>query len=500
MEFLTPEEKRWRTVRFITGYILIAIAILLATFIAALLVQGYQITNRNSIVQNGLVNVASQPVSAEVLLNGQKVDNTPSRLDINEGTYELRLQANNYRSWQKSFNLPGGSVRYFVYPKLIPNNISLSEMTTFEKTPLWASSSPDRHWVVSKQPTDNSVSFSVFDTTKASSTNETGRTQQISIPQTTLVGTAGAYGNVEPVEWSDDNRHLLLLQTLPTGEKAYIVLDREKPENSQNITKLFGLSASQSVALRDKKFNKFYILAKDTGQLTSRDSKDLNVNENIAESVVSYKSYGNDIVAYVTYQNALETEAKVVVKENQKNIYYLQSIKRNPDGRYLIDMAKYDGDWFYAVSSPVENRVRLFINPLSSNSPGSSLQIKPKLSIPIESPKFISFSDNARFIMAQNANNFAVYDGELKTTYRYSLVNKIAETQEVKWMDGHRLKFVDSFKGYIVEFDGTNQQELITSLPNNSFNMFFDRDYEFVFAYQSDAAKNSLQAGSLVAQ
>lgn len=107
MEFLTPEEKRWRTVRFITGYILIAIAILLATFIAALLVQGYQITNRNSIVQNGLVNVASQPVSAEVLLNGQKVDNTPSRLDINEGTYELRLQANNYRSWQKSFNLPG---------------------------------------------------------------------------------------------------------------------------------------------------------------------------------------------------------------------------------------------------------------------------------------------------------------------------------------------------------------------------------------------------------
>ncbi len=500
MDFLTPEEKRWRTVRFITGYILVAIAILLATIIAALLVQGYQITNRSSIVQNGLVNISSQPVSAEVLMNGSKIDNTPSRLDINEGSYELRLQADKYRSWQKSFNLPGGSVRYFLYPKLIPNNIDTSEMASFEKSPLWASASPDRHWIVSKQPTDNSVSFSIFDTTKTAADNTTGRMQQISLPQSVLIGTSGAYGIVEAVEWSDDNRHLLLLQTLGSGEKAFIVLDREKPENSQNISKILNLSNNQTVALRDKKYNKFYIHAKDSGLLISRDSKDLGFNETIAESVVSYKSYGNDIVAYTTYLNAKEDEAKVVVKENIKNIYYLQSLKRNPDGRYLIDMAKFDGDWFYAVSSPSENRVRLFINPLSSNSPGSSQEIKPKLSIPIVSPKFISFSDNARFIMAQNGNNFSVYDGELKTTYRYSLASKIAENQEAKWMDGHRLKFVDNFKGFIVEFDGTNQQELITSLPNNSFNMFFDRDYEFVFAYQSDSGKNVLQSGSLIAK
>ena len=500
MDFLTPEEKRWRTVRFITGYILIAIAILLATLIAALLVQGYQITNRSTIVQNGLVNISSQPVSAEVIMNGQKVDNTPSRLDINEGYYELKLQAQNYRSWQKSFNLPGGSVRYFLYPKLIPNNIEKTEMSTYEKTPLWSSSSPDRHWIVSKQNTENSVSFSVFDTTKAAADATAGRNQQISLPQSVVIGTAGAYGTIEPIEWSDDNRHLLLQQTLGTGEKAFIVMDREKTENSQNISKLFNLSGNQSVSLRDKKYNKFYILNKENGLLVSRDSKDLNYNEQIAESVVSYKSYGNDIVAFVTYLGAKDDEAKVVVKENIKNVYSFQSLKRNPDGRYLIDMAKFDGDWFYAVSSPSENRVRLFINPLSNYSPGSTQEIKPKLSIPIESPKFISFSDNARFIMAQNANNFSVYDGELKTTYRYTLANKIAETQEVKWMDGHRMKFVDDFKGYIVEFDGTNQQELISSLPNNSFNLFFDRDYEFVFAYQADANKNILQAGSLVAK
>ncbi len=500
MDFLTPEEKRWRTVRFITGYILIAIAILLATLIAALLVQGYQITNRNSIVQNGLVNVASQPVSAEVFLNGNKIDNTPSRLDINEGYYELKLQANNYRTWQKGFNLPGGSVRYFVYPKLIPNNIAITEMATFDKSPQWASSSPDRHWIISKQPTENSISFSVFDSTKAAANNTAAKTVQISLPQSILAGTAGAYGSVEAIEWSDDNRHLLLLQTTASGEKAYIILDREKPESSQNISKLFGLGNNQTVSLRDKKYNKFYILTADSGLLVSRDSKDLSYNETIAESVVTYKSYENDIVAFVTYLNAKENEARVIVKENQKNIYNLQSLKRNPDGKYLIDMAKFDGDWFFAVSSPSENRVRLFINPLASNSPGSNIEIKPKLSIPIDSPKFISFSDNARFIMAQNGNNFAVYDGELKTTYRYALANKIAENQEVKWMDGHRLKFVDNFKGYIVEFDGTNQQELIASLPNNSFNLFFDRDYEFVFTYYTSAGKNNLQAGSLVAK
>ncbi len=500
MDFLTPEEKRWRTVRFIVGYILITIAVLLATFISVLLVQGYKIGNGGSFSQKGLVNVGSQPVSAEVFLDNQKVDNTPSRLDINEGEYSLRLQANDYRPWNKKFKLDGGAVRYFTYPKLIPIEIKQQPVVTFTSQPSWASSSPDRHWVVAKLDATDSPTFNVYDTTRVKPDSGVNN-QNITLPLASVIGAPGVYGSFEPVEWADDNKHLLLLQTLPTGEKAYIIFNRDKPEESQNVTKLLSLTPNQVISLRDKKYNKFLAHSADNGLLIARDSKDISFSATIAEGVVAFKAYANDLILYVTYNEASPSEANLLVKQGDKDVYRLQPLLRDPTNFYLLDIAKYDGDWFYVAASGNDRRVRLFINPLSRVTAGSLVKIRPTQSIPIENPKFISFSDNARFIATQSGNRFAVYDGELKTTYRYSLNKVITDDQEVTWMDGHRLKYVDNGSATIFEFDGTNEQQLISSLPNNAFNAYFDRGYEYVFTYQLGSdGKTTLQAGSLVVQ
>lgn len=500
MEFLSPEEKRYRTFRFIIGYFLIAIAVLLASFIAILLVQGYQLSNRQGVVQNGLVNVESRPVSADISINNKLAGRTSARFDMNEGDYYMRLKATNYREWSKNFSLAGGSVRYFTYPKLIPDNISTLNTVEYNGTPLWASESLDRHWIISKTASPQ-PEFNVFDTTRVKSTQATN--QNIILPNNVASPIGSSYGSFEAIEWADDNKHILLLQTLPDGNKSYIILDREKPENSINISKTLTLEQSQKVTLRDRKSTKFYVLNTSSGQLIKRDSKDLAFNIIVANGVVTYKSYGDDLVMYVTYASAPDGYARVLVSNKINDIYNLQSVVRDSTGLYQLDIAKFDGTWYYATSSSSEKRVKVYANPLIGVAPNTNYDsvIRPKLSLPLANPMFVSFSDNARFISAQSGSNFVVYDGELKTSYRYTIKQSLAKDQKALWMDGHRMKIVAESKSFIFEFDGTNSQELIPSLPNNSFSPYFDRDYNYVFTYQAgQVGKAILQAGSLVVQ
>ncbi|MBP7820867.1 PEGA domain-containing protein [Candidatus Saccharibacteria bacterium] len=496
MEFLTPEEKRNRTLRFISGYFLVAIAVLLGTFIFVLLVQGYQLNNRKGLVQNGLVNVESRPVSADIYLNGELNSRTTSRLDLNEGEYDLKLKADNYREWSKKFTLLGGQVRYFVYPKLIPNIIKTETTATYNAMPLWASESLDRHWIVSKV-SGQQADFSVFDTTRTD--NPATANQTITVPAAALIGSPSAYGDFQPIEWADDNKHLLLLQTLANGQKNFIVVDREKPENSLSVSKTLSLNNDFKVVLRDKKPNKFYVLNTVSGELTRRDTKNISEIVKVADGVVAFKPYGNDLVLYVTYLNTAEGLAKVVVSDNISKLYNLQPIARDLAGNYQLDMAKFDGTWYYVTSSSSDNKIRIYANPLDSIRANSGDIAKARYTLPLENPIFASFSDNARFIAVQSASNFVVYDGELKSNYRYSVDYKLAKDQKAQWMDGHRLKVVDNGMAKIFEFDGTNGQDLIPSQPNNSFTLYFDRDYNFVYTYTQDKSGSPvLQSGALV--
>lgn len=496
MEFLTPEEKRNRTLRFISGYFLVAIAVLLGTFIFVLLVQGYQLSNRKGLVQNGLVNVESRPVSANIYLNGSLKDRTTARLDLNEGEYELKLQAENYREWTKKFTLLGGAVRYFIYPKLIPNTIKTDTMASYNAMPIWASGSPDRHWVISKA-SGQQADFSVFDTTRTDNTATANQT--ITLPASILIGSASAYGEFQPVEWSDDNRHILLLQTLENGQKNYIVLDREKPDISISVSKTLSINNDYKVLLRDKKPNKFYLHNTVSGELTYRDSKNVSESVKVAEGVVAFKPYGNDLVLYVTYANTAEGLAKVVVSDNIAKTYNLQPVVRDVAGNYQLDLAKFDGTWYYVTSSSSDNKIKIYANPLDGIEANSGNVAKTRYTLPLDNPMFVSFSDNARFIAVQSGSNFVVYDGELKANYRYSVKYNLAKDQKALWMDGHRLKIVEKGIAKIFEFDGTNGQDLTASQPNNSFTPYFDRDYNFVYTYTQDkSGKPILQSGSLV--
>lgn len=493
MEFLDPEQKRRRTIKLFIMYFLTIFAITLGTFAMILLVQGYNFRKKQGVVQNGLVFVDSKPVSGIVWLNGQKKDKTNARLVLPADVYSMKITSDGYRDWTKSFILDGGSVRYFTYPKLIPNTIQTSIIQNMNLPPIWSSQSPDRRWLIYQQNI-NTNDFAVFDTSKPTTAPLVSK-----FAPDIYSESARTLSEIKPIEWSDDNKHLLILQTFTDGTMNYAVVDRDKPDSSVNITKKLSLNKDQSVKLKDKKWDKYFVLDKSTQILTSRDLNSPENISNIATKVVFYKSYGSDKFMYISYDGASENMARVIVLDGA-NSYNLKPVARDLSLNYQLDIAKFDGAWMYASSSSADHKVYIYKNPLNSLSPNNTLPPQTLYDIRLDKPQYISFSDNARFLSMQSASNFVVYDGELKQNYRYTLPNKLGVDQKASWVDGHRMSFVESGQSKIFEFDGKNIQTLTASLPNNNFNPYFDRDYNYVFTFLPlDSGKSALQSGSLIA-
>ncbi|MEI6237701.1 MAG: hypothetical protein WCP03_03830, partial [Candidatus Saccharibacteria bacterium] len=251
MEFQSKEYKRNKAIQLFIGYALVAILIGLASLILVYLAQGYGYDTGKGLNQSGLVFVDSKPAPGEIFIDNQKRDKKNS---LSEGEHKITIKKDKYRDWNKTFTLEGGAVAYFIYPKLFPVDIPVGVTRVYPNAPDWVSQSPDRRWLVIQEQTNSPV-LSIMDLSKPSD-----EPLVYTIPANQLSIQKGSYGVITPIEWSDDNQHLLLLQKMPDDSINYLIIDRQNSEKSINLTEKLALSDASTVVLRDKKYDKYYVL------------------------------------------------------------------------------------------------------------------------------------------------------------------------------------------------------------------------------------------------
>lgn len=488
MEFLDPEEKRARTFRLFMAYGLIIFVIVVGTFILSFALQGVDLFSRQTEIRNGLLFVESKPVSAQININGDTSKRTGARFVLPEGNYNVKLTESGYRPWQKDVVVQGGKVVYHVYPKLIPTDITSSAGYVFGATPQLYTQSPDKRFIVTNS-SDGPSQFITLDTDSPTATPlpwalPTGlwNTQEASTQR------------LEPVEWSTDNKHLLIAKIAQNGTKQYLMVNREKPEESINLTTQLKLNQSDKVKLRDKKYDQFYVLDTATKTLrkaTITEGLDQTV---VAQNVIAFSPYANDTVLYATDQGA-ELNQYAVRLLHGNNTYALQPIVRSDT--ILLDIARFQNDWYIVAGSTPQELTTVYINPFDGNnqpiSADASLPvepIKPQLLIPLAGARFASFSENARFIGLQSAEAFSVYDAELKQVYSYKSPVLLPSTGAI-WMDGHRYSVVTGGNEVIFEYDGQNMQTLAPAIDNTV--AYFDKDYNNLFTLVSGADDKTFQ-------
>lgn len=471
MDFLDPKKHKAHTIRLIIGYILVAIALVLTTVILLYQANGFGLKN-GEVIQNGLVFVSSRPGSADIFINGKKHNEvTNARLLMLAGQYTFELKRDGYRSWKRAINVEGGAVVRFDYPVLFPSKLTTTTVKRYDAQPPLATQSPDRRWLVIQTATAVG-SFEVFDLNNP---------EEAAIPAAlpaNVIGLKDGLHRWKVQEWSTDNRHVLLQHsTEKNGNTAseFIVLDRANPAESINVNSTLGVNPS-AIYLRDKKYDRFYLYSQ-TEKLVTTASLAEPTPKPFLKNILAFKPHGDDVILYATSQATPEGKATIKVLEGDQTYTIRQVAAADA---YMLEIARYDGSWYVVAGSPAENRTYVYKNPTESLREKPKAPLVPVQVLKVPNAQYVAFSDNARFIMAQNGQQFAVYDAENDRGYAYQLEQPLDAPQpHVTWMDGHRLMAVSNGKTLVFDFDNANREVLVSASP--AYQPFFDRDYEFLY-------------------
>lgn len=473
MDFLDPKKSRAHTIRLITGYVLVAIAVILATTLLLYTASGFGV-KQGKVIQNGLVFISSNPSGANIYLNDQlHNDRSNARLILPAGTYTMKLTRDGYRDWQRALTVEGGSVDHFDYPLLIPQQLVPAAVSGYVTPPALATESPDRRWLL-VQPTGQTTSFDVYDLRNPERVRETKTS--ITLPANVFGLPQTGTRILELVEWSRDNDHVLFKHIV--GEQSeYVMLSRTKPEESFNLTRRLQLAAGMAVSLQDKKFDRYFIhdaAAQTLSTATSNEIKPVS----LLTGVIDYKTYGQDVVLYTTTADA--PEGKVSVKLYQdKQTYQIRNLTSHD--AYLLDITAYDGRWYAAVGSAPEGHVYLYEDPVKRIKRDTSLPPVPVDILKVAAPNYIEFSANSQFLMVENGQDIAVFDVENERSHTYRIDKPIAAPQtHVTWMDGYHLRYVSAGTVTIFDYDGTNMQALSAGTAN--YLAFFDTAYQTLYS------------------
>lgn len=467
MDFLDPAKKRVQKIRLLVGYVFITILILLAATVLLYQAYGYGFGKNGQVIQNGLVFVNSVPSGADIYLSGASAGaKTNARLVLPAGQYTLKLQLNGYRDWVRSLGVEGGSVERFDYPFLFPAKLAT---TTYANAPGLVAQSLDRRWLLVAQ-TGSFTDFDLYDLS-----NHTQPATTISLPAGLLTAPpAGGTQSWQLVAWASDNRHVLLLHNY-TGGSEYILLDRQTPAASLNLTRTLNLSASARLSLSNRRYDYYFVYDSVAATLGSTNLTDTAIAP-LLTHVLDFQTYNTGTILYATDAGAPAGKALIELSQNGKN-YQLQTVSAG--SQYLLDLTDYNGAQYIVLGAAADGRVYVYENPLADLAVSPPQPLVPAAILRVSGPDFEAFSASARFIMVENGSSFAVYDSLNAKTYSYHLNVPIDPGEHAVWMDGNRLILTSAGKLVVFDYDDANQQTLNAAEPDSL--PYFDPKYQYLY-------------------
>lgn len=476
MDFLDPKAKKRHINRLIIGYTLVAVLIGLATFLLIIRAYGFELDRKTGeVTQNGLVFVDSAPDGAAIKFNKEEQkDKTNNRFALPAGQYDMQINKEGYREWRRGFSLNGGEVERFTYPLLIPSNLVRQELQAYSAPPGFTAESPDQRWLVLSEA--NSLTGFIEYDLNSLAVNQP-KERKFALPDALFTKAAGA-SSLEPVEWSTDNKHILVKHAF-TGGTEFAVISRDQPETSININKLLGQNPTK-VVLRDKKFDEWYLYTAAGGLLQKADAKKV-VTPALA-GVSFFKTHGDDTILYSQMQPDGKTQRITLQQGNDSYV-----VKEIVSAAVYLEIARYNGAWYTVIGADGEQKTYIYRNPIDVLQKRDGTKPAPLSILKAAGPmNLVAFSQNTRFIVTQSGQHFEVYDAEYEQTYRYDVTKKLDEGSKVVWMDGHRMLGRSLNKAVIFDFDGSNTQELVGSLPATPLS--FDSEYKVLYAIDTSTA------------
>jgi hypothetical protein len=479
MDFLDPDKVRRHNLMVLIGHCLVGIAIAMASLVLLYQSYGYGINKEGEVIQNGLVFTGSNPNGASIFLNSNDSGfRTDKRLVLAAGNYVIQFNKDGYWPWTRSIQVAGSRVSRYDYAFLFPRQLTTTKVKQYNAAPLLSTQSPDRRWLLAQLP-GSGVSFDEYDLK-----NPTVAPVKLTLPADIITTSSGSKWSV--VEWSNDNRHLLLRHAFGKSSE-FILVDRSDPASSLNLNATLAVRPTE-IHLVNKRYDRYYIFNRSAQTLQTANLGDTTLRSYL-KNVLAYKSYGDRTMLYVTddIKETTATKGEVAAKLTDGN--RTNTIRQMQAGKtYLLELATYAGDQYVLAGSSSEDKVNVYKNPVDQiNNPsiGVAVQIT---TLKVPSPTYVAFSDSARYVMAEGGSHFSVYDALQDTTYTYGFDNPLDKPQKhAEWMDDSRILYVSEGRVFVFDYDQTNRHTLMVDSP--AYLPAFTPDFKRLFTLAPNTNK-----------
>ncbi len=491
MDYLDPLKNRRNKILLIVGYFLISIMIGLTTVVLYYVTEGFGVNNSGQVIQKGLLFFSSQPNPANIYINNALYSaQTNTSFLLPAGTYNIKITKTGYSPWQRSIIVNGGTVEHFDYPFLFPSKLSTKRLSSINGIPSFDTQSLDRRWLLVSDATQFNQ-FNLYDLN-----NVTSPPTVVTIPST-ILSPATTSQSWHLIQWSSDNRHVLLRHDFDSSSE-YILVDTQNPAASINLNKTFNNLSFNQLSMINNQYNLYYLYDSTNDNLYSVDIASPQVVNQTLSNVLAYKSYSTNTLLYVV--SDASNNNKVLVEEQVgSKTYIIKSLL--PATKYLLNLTTYNSVPYVVIGDSNTGKIYIYQDPISqlNNNPDSAPG--PIQVLYIKNPNYLSFSSTAQFVMAENANTFAVYNIESGYAYNYT-VNLPMDSPQVnaEWMDGDRLSYVSGGKLVVFDYDDANMR--ILSAANSNLFAYFSPDYSELYSIVSsgNSSDSFLTQTSMIAQ
>ncbi len=456
MDYLDPDKKRKHKQRILFGYFLFTIAIAMATTLLVFLAKGYYVDrNTGEFIQNGLVFIDSEPGGAKVTINNVlQRGTTDVRLVIPEGDYKVDLALDGYRPWTRSFDLDGGSLRKLTYAKLIPNELTSSVVLDLPYLPTDSLQSINKRWVVlADEKAPLNIKLIDIDQNTPVLSDLTLSASLFAVNPT---------GTLQFIDWTGNDNKIFASYTTPESVQ-YLMIDRQNPAFSINLTKTFG-DKPYEISMIDRKEDQFFVYDITTKKLFKASITDgVSATPFVDSELLGYKPFGSDWLLYVRESGE---DGLVEVRFRRGNEDIKLRLMKTSD-KYLLELAKLGDEPVMAVASAVEGFAVVYHDPqgylkshVESKTPVPSAVLKT------DGINDLSISSDSSAVVAIGPEKFASHEFESEKSITFDVEGVLDPGQEVRWLDGQHIIFSVEGVQNIVDFDGSNQYSLVESLAS----------------------------------
>jgi hypothetical protein len=474
-----PSRKK-ELIRRIAVYAVMSASVLAIVAALLLMVQGYRLNREDGrIEQGGLLQFDSRPAGAAVTINGVQIGaRTAAKTSVNAGQHAVTMVRDGYKTWQKTVEVLPGSVVWLNYARLIPTVLAPEHVADMPAVSASLRSPDSRRLLVKEEP--STPVLTLFDLSRAQPERRT-----LELPATSFTAPAeGATQRFMFHAWDSSSRFVLVKHIYDDAALEWLLVDTQNSMQIKNLTKLLGVAMSEVVFHGDDN-NVLFVQTGDTVRRVNVSAATM--SGPIVSGVESFRVYEQTFLTYVTKQDEAGSRSVGYYKDGADAPQTVRTISDDGKPQLHLALAKYFNEQYIAITHG--ETVEILKGPLPENNHPSSLKEVARLTQP-GGVATIETRNHGRFIVMQTGARLHIYDVELQKSSITTLKGDATNARTVRWIDDYMFWSALDGKLRLYEFDGANQSEIMTIVPDQE--VVVSQDNAFLYAVTKVDAKYHL--------